>query len=311
MSMFLSSVKNFVQSPTELKVKQATDEDENIGATATLMNEISVLTYSPKTLKEIIPIIKKKLLLGYNKRNINHKNCIMLLKTLTLVSYLMNNGSNDFVSWVKSNIDVFSHLNKLSQNVADKKNDIGLMTQIIATSKDITLLINDDDLLEKRRRDVVQFRSSISSPGRKSTDNSHLRSIELTRIGSDKYSNNGQNKVNNLSSSNNNNNNSSSSNGSPLILQSGPLQRTSHSLDLRINNNPIRNTGEYSRTSLRPVREEDTGDSSALRDLRGLTFSNDHDGGVDIDELNRTRQEAVTSSGTSFRSRFKNNIPFV
>ncbi|CAB4252998.1 similar to Saccharomyces cerevisiae YLL038C ENT4 Protein of unknown function, contains an N- terminal epsin-like domain [Maudiozyma barnettii] len=303
MSMFLSSVKNFVQSPTELKVKQATDEDENFGATATLMNEISVLTYSSKTLKEIIPIIKKKLLLGYNKRIINHKNSIMLLKTLTLVSYLMNNGSNDFVRWIKSNIDVFVHLNKLSLNVTDKKNDAGIVTQIVATSKDITLLINDDDLLEKRRRDVVQFRSSISSPGRKSTDNSHLKSIELTRIGSEnKYSNNDPNKVNNSSSINL---------GSPRILQSSPLQRNSHSLDLRISSNPLRNTGEYSRTSLGPVREEDTGDSSALRDLRGLTFSNEHDGGIDMDEFNRSRQEAVTTSGTSFRSRFKNNIPFV
>lgn len=297
MSMLLSSVKNFVTSPTELKVKQATDEDENFGATATLMNEISVLTYSPKTLKEIIPIIKKKILLGYNKRIINHKNCIMLLKTLTLVSYLMNNGSDDFVSWVKTNIDVFTHLNKLSPNVADKKNDSGIMTQIIATSKDITLLINDDELLEKRRHDVVQFRSSISSPGRKSTDNSHLRSIELTRVGSDKYNVNGQqNKIVGA--------------GSPRLPQSSPLQRSSHSLDLRVSSNPLRNTGEYSRSSLGPVREEDTGDSSALRDLRGLTFSNDNDE-IDMNELNRTRQEATTTSGTSFRSRFKNNIPFV
>lgn len=287
MSAFLSSVKNFVQSPTELKVRQATDENETFGATGTLMNEISVLTYSSKTLKEIIQVVRKKLLLGYNKRTNTHKNCIILLKTLTLVSYLMNNGSNEFISWVKSNIDIFEHLNQITPRATDRKNDTGMVNQISVTSKDITMLINDDELLEQRRRDVIQFRSSISSPGRKSTDNSHLKNNDSSRSGPEKYGD---------------------PTSSPRVIHSGTYQRVSHSLDLQMNNNPLRNTGEYSRTALDPLREEDTGETSALNDLRGIRFNNEID--ANIDELSRTVQEVNNESESRFRSRFK-NIPFV
>lgn len=312
MSMLFSTVKNFVQSPTELKVKQATDENENFGATATLMNEISVLTYSAKTLKEITQIIRKKLLLGYNKRSINHKNCVMLLKTLTLISYLMNNGSNDFIGWTRSSLDIFTHLNRLSPNMSDKKADAGMLTQIINTSKDITLLIEDEELLEQRRHDVVQFRSSISSPGRKSTDNSHLRSFEIGRSSSERYSSsgslgNGAGTGANSGLANNNN--------SPRMAESisNPLQRASHSLDLRLSQSSTRHTSEYSRTALGPLREEDTADTSALNDLRGLRFTNGNEGDEShrFSEDDGTKQEAITTNGTSFRSRFKNNIPFV
>ena len=99
----LDTFKSFIQSPTESKVKQATNEDETSGATGTLMNEISILTYSPKTVREIIQVIRKRLLLGQNRRN-SHRNCIQVMKTLTLVSYLMNNGSNEFIKWLKGNM---------------------------------------------------------------------------------------------------------------------------------------------------------------------------------------------------------------
>lgn len=175
----LDSVRTFVQSPTELKVRQATDESERSGATGTLMNEISVLTYSPKTLKEIVQVIRKRLT-GHNKRS-SHKSCIHLVKTLTLVTYLMNNGSNDFIAWVRGNASLLKGLRDFTvQDRSDEK--IG--EQIRAMSLDLCTLINDDDLLENRRAEVIQFRSSISSPGRKSTDNSHLKKWSSSGRGS-------------------------------------------------------------------------------------------------------------------------------
>lgn len=164
------SVRNFVQSPTETKVRQATDDNDGIGATGTLMNEISVLTYSSKTLKEIVQCLKKRLH-GYGRKS-THKNCVHILKTLTLISYLINNGSNDFVAWSRSNISYFQCLRDFEvQNAEDEK----MARQIILISNDLCQLINDDVLLDQRRNEVIQFRSSISSPGRKSTDNSHLK----------------------------------------------------------------------------------------------------------------------------------------
>lgn len=159
-----------MQSSTELKVKQATDENESSGATGTLMNEISVLTYSPKTLKEITQVVKKRLT-GYGRKS-SHKNCIHIIKTLTLISYLVNNGSNDFISWARGNLFIIECLRIFE--VQDPQDD-KVAKQIQLISDDLCTVIKDDDLLEKRRKDVIQFRSSISSPGRKSTDNSHLK----------------------------------------------------------------------------------------------------------------------------------------
>lgn len=173
MSLF-ASVRNLVQSPTEIKVRQATDDNDTIGATGTLMNEISILTYSPKTLKEIVQVIKKRLhnFIGFHdNKKLTHKNCIMVLKTVTLISYLLNNGSNQFVEWLKNNQTVFKTLQLFYKD----DQDANLCDQIRNISTDIYGLLQDDDLLENRRTDVIQFRSSISSPGRKSTDNSHLK----------------------------------------------------------------------------------------------------------------------------------------
>lgn len=159
-----------MQSSTELKVKLATDENESSGATGTLMNEISVLTYSPKTLKEITQVVKKRLT-GYGRKS-SHKNCIHIIKTLTLISYLVNNGSNDFISWVRGNLFIIECLRIFE--VQDPQDD-KVAKQIQLISDDLCTVIKDDDLLEQRRKEVIQFRSSISSPGRKSTDNSHLK----------------------------------------------------------------------------------------------------------------------------------------
>ena len=101
-----NTVKNFVNSSTEIKVKDITDDRENSmsnGNAGTLMNEISVLTYSPKTLKEIISVLKKRLQVAlYLTKRFSHKNCVIVVKTLTLISYLLNNGSDEFIEWLNS-----------------------------------------------------------------------------------------------------------------------------------------------------------------------------------------------------------------
>lgn len=175
--ILFNSVRNFGQSVTETKVKLATDENENAGATGTLMNEISILTYNVKTLKEIVTVLKKRLT-GYGRKS-SHKNCIHILKTLTLISYLINNGSNDFVSWMRSNLVLFEVLKLFEAQNAD---DMKIEEQIRSICESLCVLINDDDLLEQRRKDVIHFRSSISTPGRKSIDNSHLKKSQTVIV---------------------------------------------------------------------------------------------------------------------------------
>lgn len=167
---FIRSVRNMGQSTTEVKVKKATDDDEYSGATGALMNEISVLTYSTKTLREITQVIHRRLSGNYRKSS--HRNAVHTLKTLTLISYLINNGSNDFVSWIRQYAYLVDTLREFNVS-ADK--DRKMAEQVRMLSIKLSKLLKDDLMLQERRRELTQFRSSISTPGRKSTDNSHLK----------------------------------------------------------------------------------------------------------------------------------------
>ncbi|SSD61355.1 uncharacterized protein SCODWIG_03116 [Saccharomycodes ludwigii] len=242
------SLKNLGASSTEIKVKQLTSDSESNGSTMTssLMNEISILTYSSKTLREITQVLRKRLQLITNlmnqpiptsqlpnslrkqqqlkhQRNENEninavymsitgnsvlkKYCIQILKTLTLIGYLINNGSNEFIEWGKHScyimeplcdIEVihngnhiaspnsssfssssFFHSNNSNgtEGIASSThdNDNMLLLQIRRLAVQLVTILNDDALLEKRRHDLIEFRSSISTPGKKSTDNSHLK----------------------------------------------------------------------------------------------------------------------------------------
>lgn len=189
---FFNTVKNFVNSSTEIKVKDITDDQENSISNSnagTLMNEISVLTYSPKTLKEIISVLRKRLQIAlYLTKRFSHKNCIIVVKTLTLISYLLNNGSNEFIEWLSSTSTyIFDHLNTVEIDERHiSKIDMNIWIQIRNLSHNISLLLNDPNLLEKRRQNVIEFRSSISFPGRKSTDNSHLTRYSSERLNRNK-----------------------------------------------------------------------------------------------------------------------------
>lgn len=160
----------FGQYSTEFKTKKATDEDEKVGATGTLMNEISALTYNPKTIREITQVVRKRL--AGHTIGVSHKRCIRILKTLTLVLYLINNGSQEFIAWVRGNLVYFERLRNCESL---EQYDESLARQVQSMSNRICDGIVDDELLEDRKRDITEFRSSISSPGRKFTDNSHLK----------------------------------------------------------------------------------------------------------------------------------------
>ncbi|SCV00922.1 LANO_0F09230g1_1 [Lachancea nothofagi CBS 11611] len=166
----MKSVKNLGQSSTEIKTRSATNDDEVNGATGSLMNELSVLTYSPRTLREITQVIRKRLSGNYRKSS--HTNAVHILKTLTLVSYLINNGSNEFVAWVRSYSYLIDTLKEFS--ISSRGNET-MAVQIRSLATNLSGLLRDDLLLRQRRSDVTLFRSSISTPGRKSTDNSHLK----------------------------------------------------------------------------------------------------------------------------------------
>lgn len=171
----LKTVRNIGQSSTEVKTRNATNDDEHNGATGSLMNELSVLTYSPRTLREITQVIRKRL--SGNSRMSSHKNAVHLLKTLTLIAYLINNGSDEFVVWIRSYLYLIDTLKEFNGGSRTKER---MASQIRNLASSLAAILRDEELLRQRRSDVTLFRSSISTPGRKSTDNSHLKLTPLS-----------------------------------------------------------------------------------------------------------------------------------
>lgn len=169
---FLKGLRGIGQSATQQKARKATDSDVRAGATGTLMNELSVLTYSAKTMQEICEVIRKRLSNGNSRLKNGHDSVIRVLKTLTLIDYLMCNGSEEFVEWMQTNLFYIEGLRHFS---ASQDADLSRVKQVRTLSQDIATMLRDSALLDKKRNDIIEFRSSVSTPGRKSTDTSHIQ----------------------------------------------------------------------------------------------------------------------------------------
>ncbi|KAL3235118.1 Epsin-4 [Nakaseomyces bracarensis] len=167
----IRTMKSLVQSSTEMKVKEATNSSTKTGATGSVMNEMSILTFSPQTLDEITNVVRKRL----SNRKPSQTNSIHILKTLTLVSYLLNHSSHYFIAWIKDNEQLVQPYTAYTAHAASEKRQ----EEIRQLAHTVLQLLRDDELLERRRSEVVEFRSSISTPGRISTDNSHVRRQQL------------------------------------------------------------------------------------------------------------------------------------
>ncbi|AMD21025.1 HEL256Cp [Eremothecium sinecaudum] len=172
----LDAVKNLGTSSTVAKVKTATDENRNAGVSTSLITQICVLTYTPNTLREIIQLLRKRLI-NNSKKN-SHKSTVRLLKTITLITFLVSNGSEEFVSWLKESLVLIESLQTFSTT---DKNDQKMIEHIQTLSKKLCSVLKDPNLLAKRKEDLNMFKLSISTPGRKSTDSVHLNPVGQVR----------------------------------------------------------------------------------------------------------------------------------
>ncbi|AGO11205.1 AaceriACL061Cp [[Ashbya] aceris (nom. inval.)] len=161
------SVKYLGSSPTSAKVRKATDDNEFVGASSALISEITILTYSRKTLQEVTRVLKKRLSGNANKSS--HKNAVHILKALTLANYLVANGSEEFVQWLRGCAPLLRRLKDFS---TENDRDAHMASQIRSFSLSLLELLQNAVLLEEHRRSVVRFRSSISTPGYKSDQRS-------------------------------------------------------------------------------------------------------------------------------------------
>ncbi|KAH3684930.1 hypothetical protein WICPIJ_004098 [Wickerhamomyces pijperi] len=177
---WVRSIRNLSSSPEEIKIKEATSND-SFGPTATELNDIAVLSNSPKELKKICQVLNKRLL--DTSKNWRH-----ILKSLTVILYCIVAGSLEFVSWTKSN----AYILKTLQEFQIRGND-DLAQQIRSKATKISTLLEDCNLLIEKRSKLHIFRNQMSQPATKqrssldinrSTDKLKLENLLPTNISS-------------------------------------------------------------------------------------------------------------------------------
>lgn len=158
--------------------------------------ELSLLTYNTKHLATICAILSKRLSAFVTKKELkrsnttkpleytgnissskmkrssslpvisdhSEKNDVVLLKTLTVILYLVQNGSYDFVNWVRGNIDNYIFPLSTVAPVYGKHYDA-----IASKVAKLLLLFTDSEQLKAFRVNIHILRSDMTTPGVKRT----------------------------------------------------------------------------------------------------------------------------------------------
>ncbi|XP_074077182.1 ENTH domain-containing protein 1-like [Macrotis lagotis] len=146
-------VKNFVKNYSEAKVKvrEATSNDP-WGPSSSLMLEISDLTFNAVSLSEIMSMLWQRL-------NDHGKNWRHVYKSLTVMDYLIKNGSKKVIQLCR---DGFSNIQTLKDfhHIDEAGKDQGYYVR--EKSKQIITLLLDDQLLHKEREVACRTRRRTS-----------------------------------------------------------------------------------------------------------------------------------------------------
>ncbi|XP_066490569.1 ENTH domain-containing protein 1 [Tiliqua scincoides] len=143
-------VKNFVKhySEAEIKVREATSNDP-WGPSSSLMLEISDLTYNAVSLSEIMDMI-------WHRLNDHGKNWRHVYKSLTLVDYLLKNGSKKVIQHCQEgyfNIQMLKDFHHLDEAGKDQGFHVREKSkQVIALLTDEQLLHNEREIARRTRR---------------------------------------------------------------------------------------------------------------------------------------------------------------
>ncbi|KAF7348455.1 ENTH domain-containing protein [Mycena venus] len=136
----IRQIKNRRYSDTQAKVRDATSNDP-WGPSGTQMNEIAQMTYNQGDFVEIMEMLDKRL-------NDKGKNWRHVFKSLTLLDYLLHQGSENVIIYFKDNL-------------------IG-GGDVRTKAKDITSLLQDEGRLRTERRARASMRERmVKGPGEK------------------------------------------------------------------------------------------------------------------------------------------------
>lgn len=160
-SMLRRQLKNLVQnySEAEVKVREATSNDP-WGPSSSQMADISDLTYNVVACNEIMTMLWKRL---KDDRNWRH-----ILKSLTLLEYLLKTGDERVLLKMKDNIYIVKALTEYRFLEKDGK-DQGV--NVREKAKVVLVLMEDDDKLKEERDFAFKTREKTSkSSAASSTD---------------------------------------------------------------------------------------------------------------------------------------------
>lgn len=146
-------VKNIVHnySDAEVKVREATSNDP-WGPSATLMSEIAQMTYSTEIYPEVMMMVWRRL-------NDNGKNWRHVYKGLTLLDYLVKNGSNKVVQECQENVIAVQTLKDFQFFDRDGR-DQGI--NVREKAKVIVALLKDEERLKQERAQAMTTRKRMS-----------------------------------------------------------------------------------------------------------------------------------------------------
>lgn len=161
---FIRTLKNISSSDAEIKIKNATSNDP-FGPTASELNQLSILSSSSsKSLKSITTVLGKRI----NDKNRNWRH---ILKSLTVIEYLLISGSLEFVYWIQNHKYL---VNTLVEFTFDDNKSIEI--QIRNKSRSILKLINNEELLLEKRSKFHIYRNKMSKPS-----NGKRSSLDINR----------------------------------------------------------------------------------------------------------------------------------
>ncbi|XP_040089300.1 ENTH domain-containing protein 1 [Oryx dammah] len=150
---FRRQVKNFVKnySDAEIKVREATSNDP-WGPSSSLMLDISDLTFNTISLSEIMNMLWQRL-------NDHGKNWRHVYKSLTLMDYLIKNGSKKVIQHCREGYRNLQTL-KDFQHIDEAGKDQGYY--IREKSKQVITLLMDEQLLHREREVACRTRRRTS-----------------------------------------------------------------------------------------------------------------------------------------------------
>ncbi|KAG7894539.1 hypothetical protein KL908_001911 [Ogataea polymorpha] len=171
-------------SHSEALIKEAT-KDTRWGPTTAELNQLSRLSNHPRDLG----LITKEL-----SRKLRSKSPIQIHKALSIVLYMLQTSSSEFVSWLTMNQYSIRTLREYQIDTRRKHvEDAQLAFNIRNKASEILRLLENRELLRQKRQEFITFReemklptprSSLDMPSRSSfTGERNCKSLEINRAG--------------------------------------------------------------------------------------------------------------------------------